>query len=79
MFGLAKATERASGHVAAGPVPDELEAYRLLTKQQIATLVLCLLIEEGLKAQLASFRPSPSSCPRSHSNDEKNSSSLGMT
>jgi hypothetical protein len=36
--------------------PDNLDAYMGLGDKDIARLVLCLLIEEGLRKQLAAFR-----------------------
>lgn len=36
--------------------PDNLDAYRELTPEQVARLVLCLLIEEALHERLAAFR-----------------------
>lgn len=38
------------------PSPGNLEAYLDLTAEEIARLVLCLLIEERLRARLAAFR-----------------------
>jgi hypothetical protein len=48
-----KATERFA------PPPDQLEAYLDLTSEEIARLVLCLLIEETLRERLAVFRENP--------------------
>lgn len=45
------------------PSPEELEAYLQLGTREIARLVLCLLIEEGLASQLASFRSRPKDLP----------------
>ena len=36
--------------------PDHLDAYMNLGAQDIARLVLCLLIEEALEGRLAAFR-----------------------
>jgi hypothetical protein len=36
--------------------PDNLDAYMGLGDKDIVRLVLCLLIEEGLRKQLAAFR-----------------------
>ena len=41
------------------PSADELEAYVSLSQAEIARLVLCLLIEEGLGQQLTPFRSRP--------------------
>jgi hypothetical protein len=38
------------------PRPEELDAYMHLSKQDIARLVLCLLIEETLGGRLVPFR-----------------------
>ena len=57
--------------------PDDLSAYHGLTNEEIARLVLWLLVEEGLQHQLGSFRSS--SCPRNQPSAAKNSSSLGVT
>jgi hypothetical protein len=46
-----KATEKSD------PPPDHLETYLDLTAEEIARIVLCLLIEEALKRRLAAFRP----------------------
>ena len=37
------------------PTPEELDAYVHLTREEIARLVLCLMIEEALASQLASW------------------------
>lgn len=39
--------------------PDNLDAYMDLGAEDIARLVLCLLIEEMLRERLAVFRPGP--------------------
>ena len=36
--------------------PQELDPYIDLEREEIARIVLCLLVEEGLKARLAIFR-----------------------
>lgn len=36
--------------------PEHLDAYMGLGNEDIVRLVLCLLIEEGLRKQLAAFR-----------------------
>ncbi len=41
------------------PTPGELEAFMGLSNQEIARLVLCLLIEEALQSQLSAFRCGP--------------------
>lgn len=41
------------------PTPEELEAYMGLSSQDIARLVLCLLMEEALRSQLSAFRSGP--------------------
>ena len=41
------------------PTPDELEAFMRLSSQDIARLILCLLIEEALQSQLSTFRLGP--------------------
>jgi hypothetical protein len=56
---------------------DDLTPYWGLENEEIARLVLWLLVEEGLHRQLDSFRPS--SCSRNQSSAAKNSSSLGVT
>ena len=38
------------------PSPDDLDAYLDLKREEIARLVLCLLIEEALKGRLSVFR-----------------------
>jgi hypothetical protein len=38
------------------PLPEQLDAYLGLGRQDIARLVLCLLMAEALENQLASFR-----------------------
>jgi hypothetical protein len=38
------------------PQSEELDAYLQLGAEEIARLVLCLLIAEALKSKLASFR-----------------------
>jgi hypothetical protein len=38
------------------PLPEQLDAYLGLGTQDIARLVLCLLMQEALGNQLASFR-----------------------
>ena len=43
--------------------PENLEAYMDLGKEDIARLVLCLLIEERLKERLAEFREDLTSQP----------------
>ncbi len=37
------------------PSPEELDAYLHLRKEEIVRLVLCLLIEDGLREQVASL------------------------
>lgn len=44
---------------AAMPPGDELDAYLDLGAEEIARLVLCLLIEEALRGRLAVFRHEP--------------------
>lgn len=44
----------AAGH--RGPSPEGFEAYLDLTSEEIARIVLCLLIEESLRERLAVFR-----------------------
>ncbi len=36
---------------------EQLDAYLSMTSEDIARLILCLLIEETLKQRLAGFRP----------------------
>lgn len=38
------------------PSPEELDAFMHLSREEIGRLVLWLLVEEGLKDQLAFFR-----------------------
>lgn len=38
------------------PPADEIKAYMHLSREEIARLVLCLLIEDALQSQLAGFR-----------------------
>ncbi len=49
-----KAAERAARPA---PSPEELDAFLQMSKEEIARLVLCLLIEEALKGQLAALLP----------------------
>ena len=45
-----------AGHeIVAHPLPEEFAAYVYLSTQDIARLVLCLLIEEEFKDQVASL------------------------
>lgn len=61
------------------PLSEELEAYLRLTQDEIAKIVLLLLMEEGARSRLSGFFYAPSNCPRSQTNAEKNSASLGTT
>jgi hypothetical protein len=61
------------------PLSEELEAYLCLKQDEIAKVVLLLLVEEGVRERLSGLFHAPSNCPRSQSKAEKNSSSLGMT
>jgi hypothetical protein len=45
------------------PPPDDLDVYLDLTRDQIAHLVLCLIIEELLRDRLVAFRQNPSAQP----------------
>ncbi len=47
----------AGTEAAAQPPPEELDAYLGLGTEDIARLVLCLLIEEALRRRLAVYRP----------------------
>jgi hypothetical protein len=53
------------GVQAAGLVPpaDDLDVYQDLSEDQIAHLVLCLLIEEALRQRLLAFRQNPPAEP----------------
>lgn len=54
------------GQAAVMPPLEELDAYLDLSAEEIARLVLCLLIEEALRGRLAVFRhdpPAEPSCP----------------
>jgi hypothetical protein len=61
------------------PTSEELEAYLRLKQEEIAQIVLLLLMEEGARSRLSGFFYAPSNCPRSQTNAEKNSASLGTT
>lgn len=72
------------------PPDHAVEAYLELSPQQIERLVLCLLVEEALRARLDELPEhvrdharralqSPSTCDRSQSSAAKNSSSDGTT
>lgn len=61
------------------PLSEELEAYLQLTQDEIAKVVLLLLMEEGARVRLSGFFHAPSNCVRSQANAEKNSASLGTT
>ncbi len=61
------------------PAPEELQAYLRLTQDEIAKVVLLLLMEEGVRDQLSGLFHAPSNRDSSHVNAEKNSSSLGLT
>ena len=61
------------------PTAEGLDTYLHLSTQEIARLVLYLMVEEGLRGRLASFRRAPRICPLNYPKDRKNSSSLGMT
>jgi hypothetical protein len=38
------------------PPPDDLDAYLDLTADEVARLILCLLVEEALRCRLAAYR-----------------------
>ena len=61
------------------PTSEELEAYLRLKQEEIAQIVLLLLMEEGVRDRLSGLFHAPSNCASSHVNAEKNSSSLGLT
>jgi hypothetical protein len=61
------------------PLSEELEAYLRLTQDEIAKVVLLLLMEEVVRDQLSGLFHAPSNRASSHVNAEKNSSSLGLT
>jgi len=52
-------SERRTRSSGGEPAAEELEAYLNLSKAEIVRLVLCLLIEEGLKHHLSPFRSRP--------------------
>jgi hypothetical protein len=60
---LLTAARAATGEALAEPAPEHLDAYTHLSKQEIARLVLCLLIEERLVERLAAFRSRPEQLP----------------
>jgi hypothetical protein len=45
------------------PPADDLDVYQDLSEDQIAHLVLCLLIEEALRQRLLAFRQNPPAEP----------------
>ena len=58
------------------PPADDLEMYLDLSHDQIAHLILCLMIEEALRQRLVAFRQNPAVQPVQHS---KNPASEGFT
>jgi hypothetical protein len=45
------------------PPPEELEPFMNLRPADVARIVLCLLVEEGLKKRLAAYRARPQHLP----------------
>jgi hypothetical protein len=45
------------------PPADDLDVYLNLTRDQIAHLILCLMIEEALRRRLVAFRQNPAMQP----------------